>query len=121
MAKINTEKIKNGISYFKAHWKNPPEGKYVSFREYVDITIGIGANYSSSMIISKFISFAASCYLMMYHYKLPYLVFAVITIINMPLSYLFSLIGWVINDNLGFLPKKTELSPHLLIPPKLVQ
>ena len=108
MAKINTEKVKNGISYFKAHWKNPPEGKYVSFREYVDITIGIGANYSSSMIISKFISFAASCYLMMYHYKLPYLVFAVITIINMPLSYVFNLIGWVINDNLGFLKKKTE-------------
>ena len=108
MAKVNTEKIKNGISYFKAHWKNPPEGKYVSFREYVDITIGIGANYSSSMIISKFISFAASCYLMMYHYKLPYLVFAVITIINMPLSYVFNLIGWVINDNLGFLKKKTE-------------
>lgn len=108
MAKVNTEKIKNGISYFKAHWKNPPEGKYVSFREYVDITIGIGANYSSSMIISKFISFAANCYLMMYHYKLPYLVFAVITIINMPLSYVFNLIGWVINDNLGFLKKKTE-------------
>lgn len=108
MAKINTEKIKDGISYFKAHWKNPPEGKYVSFREYIDITIGIGANYSSAMIISKFIAFAASCYLMMYHYKLPYLVFAVITIINMPLSYVFNLIGWVINDNLGFLKKKTE-------------
>lgn len=108
MAKINTEKVKNGISYFKAHWKNPPEGKYVSFREYVDITIGIGANYSSSMIISKFISFAASCYLMMYHYKLPYLAFSVINVINMPLSYVFSLISWVINDNLGFLQKKIE-------------
>lgn len=45
---------------------------------------------------------------MMYHYKLPYLVFAVITIINMPLSYIFNLISWVINDNLGFLKKKSE-------------
>ncbi|MCQ2462685.1 MAG: hypothetical protein MJ177_04680 [Clostridia bacterium] len=108
MAKLNAEKIKGGISHIKTYWKNPPSGKYVSFREYVDITVGIGANYSSSMILSKFISFAAGCYLMMYHYKLPYLAFSIINVINMPLSYLFSLIGWVINDNLGFLKKKTE-------------
>ena len=108
MAKVNSAKIKNGINHFKTYWKKPPEGKYVSFKEYVDITIGIGANYSSAMIISKFISFGAGCYLMMYHYKLPYLAFSVINIINMPLSYLFSIIGWIINDNLGFLPKKTE-------------
>lgn len=108
MDKPDLSKLKNGISHVKAHWKTPPEGKYVSFREYVDITVGIGANYSSSMIISKFISFAAGCYLMMYHYKLPYLAFSVINVINMPLSYVFSLIGWVINDNLGFLQKKIE-------------
>ena len=108
MEKVNSAKIKNGINHFKTYWKKPPEGKYVSFKEYVDITIGIGANYSSAMIISKFISFGAGCYLMMYHYKLPYLAFSVINIINMPLSYLFSIIGWIINDNLGFLPKKTE-------------
>ncbi len=108
MSKPDLSKLKNGIGHFKTYWKNPPEGKYVSYKEYVDITVGIGANYSSSMIISKFISFAAGCYLMMYHYKLPYLTFSVINVINMPLSYLFGLIGWVINDNLGFLPKKTE-------------
>ena len=108
MAKIDSAKIKNGINHFKTYWKKPPEGKYVSFKEYVDTTIGIGANYSSAMILSKFISFGAGCYLMMYHYKLPYLVFSVINVINMPLSYLFSMIGWIINDNLGFLPKKTE-------------
>ena len=39
MAKIGAEKLKNGVSYFKAHWKIPPEGKYVSFREYIYITI----------------------------------------------------------------------------------
>ena len=108
MAKINSAKVKSGINHFKTYWKKPPEGKYVSFKEYVDITVGIGANYSSSMIISKFITFAAGCYLMMYHYKLPYLAFSVINIINMPLSYIFSIIGWIINDNLGLLPKKTE-------------
>ncbi len=108
-----TAKIKNGLKYFKTYWKNPPEGKYVSFREYVDITIGIGANYSSAMIISKFIAFAASCYLIMYHYKLPYLAFSIITIINMPLSYVFNLISWVVNDNLGFLKKNVERKIYL--------
>lgn len=108
MGKPDLSKLKNGIAYAKKHMKTPPEGKYVSFREYIDITVGIGANYSSSMIISKFISFAAGCYLMMYHYRLPYLAFSIINVINMPLSYLFSMISWVINDNLGFLPKKSE-------------
>lgn len=108
MSKVNTAKIKNGLNNFKTHWKTPPEGKYVSFREYLDITIGIGSNYSSAMIISKFIAFAASCYLIMYHYKLPYLAFSIITIINMPLGYIFNLISWVVNDNLGFLKKKVE-------------
>ena len=108
LIKPDFSKVKNGLGQVKAHWKQPPEGKFVSYREYLDITVGIGANYSSSMIISKFISFAAGCYLMMYHYKLPYLSFAIINVINMPLSYLFSMIGWIINDNLGFLPKKTE-------------
>lgn len=113
MSEKKTAKIKNGLNYFKTYWKNPPEGKYVSFREYIDITIGIGANYSSAMIISKFIAFAASCYLIMYHYKLPYLAFSIITIINMPLGYVFNLISWVVNDNLGFLKKNVERKIYL--------
>lgn len=108
MNKPDFSKLKSGFDDIKRHWNTPEEGKYVSYREYADITIGIGANYSSSMIISKFVSFAAGCYLMMYHYKLPYLAFSVINVINMPLSYLFSLISWIVSDNLGFLPKRTE-------------
>jgi hypothetical protein len=44
----------------------------------------------------------------MYHYKLPYLTFSVINIINMPLGYIWTLIWWFVCDNLGILPKKTE-------------
>ena len=51
---------------------------------------------------------------MMYHYKLPYLTYAIIGLINMPLNYVWTLIGWIINDNLGFLPKKTERKFNLL-------
>ena len=103
-----TEKIKSGLSNFRAHWKTPPEGKYVPFREYFDITIGIGANYTASSVLSKYLSFAAGCYLMMYHYKLPYLAFSVISILNLPLGYLWSILAWTVCDNLGFMQKKTE-------------
>ena len=91
----------------KAHWKTPAKGKYVPYKEYLDILLGVGSNYAGSKTL-EYLTFAASCYLMMYHYKLPYLAFSIIAIINMPLNYIWTLIGWVINDNLGFLPKKTE-------------
>ncbi len=100
-------KIKNFGTEIKTHWKTPAPGKYVPYREYLDIWLGVGSNYSGSKVL-EYISFAASCYLMMYHYKLPYITFSIINIINMPLNYIWTLIGWVINDNLGFLPKKTE-------------
>ncbi|MCH5317380.1 MAG: MFS transporter [Eubacterium sp.] len=91
----------------KTHWKQPAPGKYVPYREYADILIGSGSNYVASKTL-EYLGFAASCYLMMYHYKLPYLTFSIIALINMPLNYIWTLMGWVINDNLGFLPKKKE-------------
>lgn len=91
----------------KEHWSKPAQGKYVPYKEYISIFLGSGSNYAGSKTL-EYLSFAAGCYLMMYHYKLPYLTFAIIGLINMPLNYVWTLIGWVINDNLGFLPKKTE-------------
>ena len=91
----------------KTHWNTPREGRYVPYKEYKDVIISVGCNYAGNKTL-EYITFAAGCYLMMYHYKLPYLTFAIINIINMPLNYIWTLIGWVINDNLGFLPKKTE-------------
>lgn len=91
----------------KTHWNTPREGRYVPYKEYKDVIISVGCNYAGSKTL-EYITFAAGCYLMMYHYKLPYLTFAIINIINMPLNYIWTLLNWVINDNLGFLPKKTE-------------
>ena len=107
MAKDFKNKIKNFASDVKTHWKTPPEGRYVPYREYLDIFVGAGSNYAGSKTL-EYIGFAASCYLMMYHYKLPYLTFSVINIINMPLGYIWTLIWWYVCDNLGFLSKKTE-------------
>ena len=106
-------KVKGLFTEIKTHWNKPAKGKYVPYKEYLDILFGVGANYAGSKTL-EYISFAAGCYLMMYHYKLPYLTYAIITLINMPLNYIWVLIGWVINDNLGFLPKKTERNFNIL-------
>ena len=115
MSKINEAvgKVKGFAGEIKTHWKEPAEGKYVPYREYKDIFISVGSNYTASKML-EYIVFAASCYLVMYHYKLPYLTFSVINIINMPLNYVWTLISWYIGDNLGFLPKKTERKLYLL-------
>lgn len=91
----------------KTHWNTPAEGKYVPYKEYLDIWLAVGSNYSGTKTL-EYISFAAGCYLIMYHYKLPYVAFSAIALINMPLQKMWDLVAWMINDNLGFLPKKKE-------------
>lgn len=100
-------KVKALGTDIKTHWKTPAKGKYVPYREYLDILVGNGSNYVAKKTL-EYLTFAASCYLMMYHYKLPYLTFSIIALINMPLNYIWTMMGWMINDNLGMLPKKTE-------------
>ena len=91
----------------KTHWNTPAEGKYVPYKEYLDIWLAVGSNYSGTKVL-EYISFAAGCYLIMFHYNLPYVAFSAIALINMPLQKLWDLLAWIINDNLGFLPKKKE-------------
>ena len=102
-------KLQQFFSDMKTHWKTPDtaHGKYVSGREYLDILIGVAANYAA-MAPLKYISFAASCFLIMHHYSLPYLSFAVISLIGVPLSYLWNLLDWFVTDNLGLLEKRSE-------------
>ncbi len=106
MSKL-TGKVKWLFGEIKEHWNTPAEGKYVPYKEYKDIWLAVGSNYSGSKTL-EYISFAAGCYLIMYHYKLPYVIFSAIALINMPLQKLWDILGWIINDNLGFMPKKTE-------------
>ncbi len=107
MANESGSKVKALFTEIRTHWKTPAEGKYVPYKEYKDIFIAVGSNYTGSKVL-EYIYFGAACYLMMYHYKLPYLTFSVINIINMPLNYIWTLIGWLVADNLGMLVKKTE-------------
>ena len=106
MAKGN---IKDVFQNVKNHWNEPDRenGNYVPFKEYLTVFFGVGMNYSVRAPLS-YLSFSASCFLIMYHYKLPYLAFSVITLIGLPLSYLWNILTWFVNDNLGLLEKKTE-------------
>ena len=113
MASGFSGKVKGLFTEIKTHWNTPAEGKYVPYKEYKDILIAVGSNYTGSKVL-EYIIFAASCYLIMYHYKLPYLTFSIIAIINMPLGYIWTLIGWLVADNLGFLDKRTERKIYLL-------
>ncbi len=107
MAKISKDNIRGFASEVKAHWNKPSEGRYVPYKDYANIFLAVGSNYSASKVL-EYIAFATGCFLIMHHYQLPYLTFSIIAIINMPLGYVTSLIWWFVCDNLGFLPKKTE-------------
>ncbi|MGN0547926.1 MAG: hypothetical protein ACI4I3_11405 [Acutalibacteraceae bacterium] len=100
-------KVKWLFNEIKTHWNTPAEGKYVPYKEYKDVILAVGSNYAGSKVL-EYIGFFSSCYLIMHHYKLPYLTFSVIGILNMPLGYISALMWWFVCDNLGFLPKKTE-------------
>ncbi|MGN0573789.1 MAG: hypothetical protein ACI4IX_07600 [Acutalibacteraceae bacterium] len=100
-------KVKWLFNEIKTHWNTPAEGKYVPYKEYKDVVLAVGSNYAGSKVL-EYIGFFSSCYLIMHHYKLPYLTFSVISILNMPLGYISALMWWFVCDNLGFLPKKTE-------------
>ena len=107
------DKAKGFIGDVKEHWHTPADGNYVPYKEYKDVVIGVGANYTGTKTL-EYIGFWSSCFLIMHHYKLPYLTFSVIGLLNMPLGYVSALIWWYVCDNLGFLPKKTERKVYLV-------
>ena len=113
MAKLDLGKVKALFTEIKDHWDTPAPGKYVPYKEYKDVVFAVGSNYAGSKLL-EYIGFASACYLIMHHYKLPYLTFSVISILNMPLGYISALMWWFVCDNLGFLPKKTERKFYLV-------
>ena len=54
-------KVKSFFSEVKTHWKTPAEGKYVPYREYKDIFLGVGSNYTGSKMLES-IGFWAAYY-----------------------------------------------------------
>lgn len=45
-------KIKNGVATLKKHWKTPPDGYYVNYKEFLNMALGSGSISFLSVIIS---------------------------------------------------------------------
>lgn len=101
------EGISNIMKDFKEHWNIPAEGKYVPYKEYISVFLGIGGDYSLGSVLG-YIWFGAGCYLIMYYYNIPLLAFSAIGAFFTVQGYFWSILDMIINDNLGFVPKKTE-------------
>lgn len=102
-------KVKWLFNEIKTHWNTPAEGKYVPYKEYKDVIFAVGSNYAGSKVL-EYIGFFSSCYLIMHHYKLPYLTFSVIGILNMPLGYISALMWWFVCDTSAFCRKRLRES-----------
>lgn len=97
----------NVFHEFKTYWNIPEEGKHVPYKEYLYVFLGIGGDYSLGSVLS-YVWFGAGCYLIMNYYNIPLLVFSAIGAFFALQGYFWSILDMIVNDNLGFVPKKTE-------------
>lgn len=102
--KIN---IKSLVGEFKDHWNVPAEGKYVPYKEYISVLWAVGGDYALTRVLN-YLGFGLGCYLVAFYYEIPILTFSVINAFFMIQGYFWSILSMMVNDNLGFLPKKTE-------------
>ena len=106
-------KIKSFFGEFKDHWNVPAEGKYVPYKEYLSVFLGVGGDYALQRVLN-YLSFGTGCFLVIFYYEIPVLTFSVIAAFFMVQGYFWGIINMIINDNLGFLPKKTERKFYIL-------
>lgn len=99
--------LKSGVREVKNHWETPRPGFDMPYKEWAWTTL-CNAFDGTHGALSGFLSFSASCYLIMRYYQVDALDFMVINLIGAPLGYLWSVLGWGIVDNLGRMEKKTE-------------
>lgn len=51
MSSVLTEKVSDGFFKLKTYWKKPPKGYYVSYKEFVNLSLGFGINSFLSVLI----------------------------------------------------------------------
>ncbi len=100
-------KVKNFIGQFGKYWNTPQPGRFVPYKEYLSVFLGVGGDYALQRVLN-YLSFGTGCFLVIFYYEIPVLTFSVIGTFFMIQGYFWGIIGMIINDNLGFLPKKTE-------------
>ncbi|MBQ3044894.1 MAG: MFS transporter [Clostridia bacterium] len=113
MAKEKKINLKSVVTDFKDHWNIPAEGRYVPYKEYVSVLWAVGGDYSLTRVLN-YLGFGLGCYLVAFYYEIPILTFSVINAFFMIQGYFWSIMSMMVNDNLGFLPKKTEKAFYVL-------
>ncbi len=106
-------KIISFFSQFKDHWNVPQEGRYVPYKEYLSVFLGVGGDYALQRVLN-YLSFGTGCFLVIFYYEIPILTFSVIGAFFMVQGYFWSILNMIVSDNLGFLPKKTEKRFYIL-------
>lgn len=106
-------KTKAFAGNFKDHWNVPAEGRYVPFKEYLWVFLGVGGDYSLVRVLN-YLSFGTGCFLVIFYYEVPVLTFSVLGALFMIQGYFWSIINMMVADNLGFMPKKTERGFYIL-------
>jgi Na+/melibiose symporter-like transporter len=110
------ETIKSGFTHMKKHWSTPPPGRYVPYKEWFASIFAVGGDESARHAWSAF-GFSFGNVLVGVIYGLPIEYFAIAALIELPLGYLWSFLGWQINDNLGHMSRKfTKLANAVYIP-----
>lgn len=110
--KINLkEKISTGISKFKSHWKTPPDGYQVAYREFAFFAAGAGGPNILG-VLTQYTAIATSVHLMISYFKMSTgmawilsILAAVIAIIRSPV------LSMMIDNSNG---KKGKFKPFLL-------
>lgn len=103
--KVGTKGV-NTLKDVKTYWNEPREGEYVSNKEFLYFILGAGGCQGAGEA-ERYLSFSAGCYLVGAIYGLAMKDFVVLGIVGLVLSYVFSPVGMLVNDNLGRVPKKT--------------
>lgn len=100
--------LRAGLTEVRTHWHTPRPGYDMPYKEWGWATLCNSFEGLHGAVFGGFLSFSASCYLIMRYYQVDSLDFMVINLIGAPLGYFWSVLGWGIADNLGRLEKKSE-------------
>ena len=106
-------KIKSWIDYFKAHWNTPKEGEDVSIKEFTSLGLG-GMGVNGIAYLGTVISFNVASYLIGPIFGLGVDDIYIVGMIGSIMGLLFNPLHMLITDNLGELPKKTNMFIHIL-------
>jgi Na+/melibiose symporter-like transporter len=110
--------VKDGLTEVKTYWNEPKPGNYVSWKEIVADIFAVAGEESMNKTIPAYIGFG--CLMSTFIYQIPVQWFTIIGLITGPIGYLWTVVGMNLNDNLGFLSRKTARTISAIYTPLLV-